>query len=147
MGDIHVHTAPHEYEPSGYAVWYWGDTAFSLVYAGLACCEIAVLPPPPPSRLFSIPTPAASRSHPHPMSPHRSLHSLTLRWAGGEVYASKEAAAPVERLRRGWRLVRSSRACYCISSTDMSHDAFRWSRKFLFIVISLLAFSPCRVQS
>mmetsp|Transcript_40241 Transcript_40241/g.95544 ORF Transcript_40241/g.95544 Transcript_40241/m.95544 type:complete len:392 (+) Transcript_40241:238-1413(+) len=42
MGDIHVHTAPHEYEPSGYAVWYWGDTAFSLVYAGLACCEIAV---------------------------------------------------------------------------------------------------------
>ena len=43
MGDIHVHTAPHEYEASGYEVWFWGDTAFSLVYSAVAVGEAGVI--------------------------------------------------------------------------------------------------------
>ncbi|EKX32499.1 hypothetical protein GUITHDRAFT_166693 [Guillardia theta CCMP2712] len=43
MGDIHVHTAPHGYEEEGYLVWYWGDVAFTLIYAGLAVAELYVV--------------------------------------------------------------------------------------------------------
>ncbi|KAJ1491712.1 hypothetical protein T484DRAFT_1773820, partial [Baffinella frigidus] len=42
MGDIHVHTAPHDYEEGGYDVWYWGDSTFALLFLGLAVVEGAV---------------------------------------------------------------------------------------------------------
>jgi len=42
MGDIHVHTAPHDYEEGGYDVWYWGDMTSALLFVGLACVEGAV---------------------------------------------------------------------------------------------------------
>ena len=43
MGDVHVHTAPHAYEASGYAGWFWGDTTFSLLYSAVAVVELGVI--------------------------------------------------------------------------------------------------------
>jgi len=43
MGDVHVNTAPHAYEASGYAVWFWGDTTFSLLYSAVAVGEVGVI--------------------------------------------------------------------------------------------------------
>ena len=43
MGDVHVHTAPHGYEAQGYAIWYWGDLAFSLVFTAMGVGEAAVI--------------------------------------------------------------------------------------------------------
>ena len=43
MGDVHVHTAPHAYEASGYAGWFWGDTTFSLLHSAVAVVELGVI--------------------------------------------------------------------------------------------------------